>query len=375
MLGSRFLLRTVKLAVCLTLNLSLVACVSPPSLPASVTGVQHFGVSTVAGNGSFGLADGRPGQFYHPSSVVVTPSGDALLLDRYNLRICRISASGETSTFWSSPSRGNAEGGPGVGLFNLPIALLLRSNGDVLIADAQNHTIRQLRDGQLTTFAGSSQGFQDGPAAEAAFNWPGDLAEDAQGNIFVADRDNHAIRKISAGQVTTLAGNGEADYVDGLGRAARFNQPVALTFGPDGNLYVSDAQNNVIRRLTPAGEVTTFAGSGQPGSREDARLRAEFRQPYGLAFGPDGSLFVADRFNHRIRRIATDGLVTSVAGTGQAGYADGSGNQAAFSYPYDLAFDAAGRLLVADYGNHALRRLEPTGNSASSLTSFSADGR
>lgn len=349
------------LLICLGL-MALTGCTATGGAPVqpapAVQQVIQAQVSTVAGTGAFGYAEGKPGQFYHPSSVVVMPDNSYLMVDRYNLRIRKITEDGETSTFWASSERGNREGAEGTGLFNLPIALMRLASGELLIADAQNNTIRSLKDGVLSTFAGGGGGFADGPLADARFAWPGDLASDGKGTVYVADRDNHAIRKISPdGTVSTLAGNGAADYQEGTGKNARFSSPVGLALGPDGNLYVADSGNNVIRKVTPAGEVSTFAGSGQPGSREDSRLKAEFRQPAGLVFGADGSLYVSDRFNHRIRRIGPDGMVSSVAGNGQPSYKNGLGSEAGFSYPYGLALDAKGNLLVADYGNHALRRI------------------
>ncbi|PKL76628.1 MAG: hypothetical protein CVV27_09280 [Candidatus Melainabacteria bacterium HGW-Melainabacteria-1] len=356
--------------ICLTLLsalISLTGCTPSPgqspspvpeSSPSAAQAAQGQ-VTTLAGTGSYGFAEGPDAMFYHPSSVIVTPNNQILLLDRYNHRVRKISADGNASTLWGDGEHGNRDGGPGTGLLNHPIQLLGLSNGDLLIADAQNHTIRRLSPaGQLSTFAGSHDGFRDGEALEAQFNWPSDLIADADGNLYLTDRYNHALRKIAPdGKVSTLAGNGSPGYEEGQGKNAQFNEPMGLTLGTDQHLYVADAKNNVIRRVSLSGAVTTFAGSGQPGSREDSRLNAEFREPSALVFGPDGTLYVCDRFNHRIRSISPAGQVTTLAGNGKAARHDGAGEQAAFSFPYDLSFDQAGNLLVADYGNHSLRKI------------------
>lgn len=347
----------------------LPGCAAVPGAPAvqtpaasSAPVVVPAQVRTLAGTGSFGYAEGKPGQFYHPSSVVVVSKDEYLMLDRYNHRIRKISSGGETSTFWGDGERGNRDGASGTGRMNLAITMHRLDSGELLIADAQNHSLRSLKDGVLSTLAGGNEDFKDGPAKEAGFRWPSDIISDGSGGYYVTDRFNHAIRKIAAdGTVSTLAGNGEAGYEDAKGRAARFNEPTGLSIGPDGQLYVADSKNNVIRRVTLAGEVTTWAGSGLAGSREDVRTKAEFREPSALAFGGDGTAYVVDRFNHRIRKVAPDGNVTSLAGTGQPAFKNGPGFEAAFAYPYDIAIDPSGNLLVADYGNHALRLIEPGG--------------
>lgn len=339
-------------------NASANASVTPPV--QAIILAQSVDVSTLAGQGSYGYEDGLKPFFYHPSSLVVNPAGEALVLDRQNHRIRKVLPNGLTSTFWGDGERGNRDGVSGTGRFNQPVSLMLAGADDeLLIADAQNHTLRRLKNGELTTFAGTGDtGFKDGMGTQAAFNWPSDLVRDTDGTLYVSDRFNHAIRKITPdGQVTTLAGNGVPGYDDSQGSAARFNEPMALIMGPDRYLYVSDAKNHIIRKVSLSGDVITFAGSGQPGSRDDNRLRAEFREPAGLLFAKDGSLYVTDRFNHRIRVISPAGQVTSLAGNGVAANKDGPGADASFSYPFDIAFDAQGNILVADHGTHAIRKI------------------
>ncbi len=358
----------------LSLTLSfLTACTSPTvpeqidpdllQLNADTPVVVQTKVSTLAGSGSFGYAEGsgQEAQFYHPSSIVQKPDGSFLLLDRFNHRIREISADGSTSTFWGNGLRGNKEGGPEEGRFNQAISIYLHSSGDLLIADAQNHTIRRLNnEGILSTFLGQGvDGYEEGQGTAAAFAWPSDMVEDNEGNLYITDRFNHAIRKVTPeGSVTTLAGNGEAGSDNGQGKDASFNEPMGLTLGPDNHLYVADSQNHLIRKVSLEGVVTTHAGSGQEGSRDDDKNRAEFRGPSSVAFDAEDRLLIVDRFNHRIRRIETDGKVRSVAGNGQPENKDGQGTEAAFSYPFDLLLDKAGHAFVADYGNHAIRKIK-----------------
>lgn len=368
-----------QLAACFGIPLfCLTACqsmgASSPVSPPLASAVSGWNATTLAGNGAYGFVDaqGEAARFYNPSSIALLPTGDLLVMDRYNHRLRKIQANGVVSTFWGNGERGNLDGDSNQGRLNQAIALQTLTSGDVVIADAQNHSLRKLSpQGLLTTLAGTGSEsprdaenqaqIKDGPALKADFNWPADLAADAAGNLYIADRHNHAIRKLSPdGMVSTLAGNGAAGYAEGTGKKAAFNEPMGIVLGPDQALYVSDSQNNVIRRVTLQGEVTTFAGSGQAGSRDDIAERAEFRTPAGLDFDKAGNLYVADRLNHRIRVIRKDKQVSSLGGNGKPAFQDGSGENSAFNYPFDVVMAPTGQLYVADYSNHAVRVLKPT---------------
>ena len=217
----------------------------------------------------------------------------------------------------------------------------------------------------FTTLAGtaSSPGSTDAQGNLARFDRPSRVAVDASGNVYIADQWNHTIRKInSAGGVSTLAGlAGFAGRADGTGAAARFNSPAGITVDGGGNLYVTDALNHTIRKLTPAGVVTTLAGAaGASGYAEGAGAVARFNSPQGLAFY-GGNLYVADFSNHRIRKVAlADGTASLWAGSGTAGFVNAVGALASFSSPYDVAVDSGGNVYVADFGNHKIRRIDPT---------------
>jgi sugar lactone lactonase YvrE len=198
--------------------------------------------------------------------------------------------------------------------FKVPASLAVDDAGNVYVADTNNHRIRRISpEGEVTTFAGSPQagyvaGYADGPAAEARFQSPRSVAVDEEGNVYVADTGNHCIRVISpGGQVTTLAGAKEPGYVDGPAAEARFNFPSDVVIDAEGNLYVADTANHRIRKITPEGAasltVTTLAGSGEPGNADGPAGEAQFRAPEGVAVDADGNVIVADTGNHRIRKI------------------------------------------------------------------------
>ncbi len=204
----------------------------------------------------------------------------------------------------------------------------------------------------VSTLAGSGLiGLQDGTLKEARFNTPRALALDGQGTIYVADQENHAIRKISPdGSVSTLAGDGTPGYTNGQGSQARFRQPVALVVNADGNLYVADFGNNVIRKVTPEGTVTTLAGDSVAGKTDGIGTAARFAGPAGIVAMPNGIMYVSDYFNHVIRLVTPAGQVTTWAGTGTAGMTDGDLKTCQFTLPAGMSTGPGGDSLHCGYG-------------------------
>jgi streptogramin lyase len=252
--------------------------------------------------------------------------------------------------------------------FRTPSGIASDAAGNLYIADSKNHTIRKISPvGAVTTLAGTAErsGSADGSGAIARFNVPFDIAVGAASNLYVADSGNHSIRVISpTGAVTTLAGAaGFAGSADGNGPAARFNSPGGIAADANGNLYVTDTFNHVIRRITPAGAVTTIAGMAQmPGNADGNLAAARFNTPVGIALDRAGNLYVADTGNHTIRKITPAGVVTTLAGTaGSPGFVDGSGAAARFNLPFGVASDATGNLYVGDSGNYTIRKITPAG--------------
>ncbi len=233
-------------------------------------------------------------------------------------------------------------------------------------------------------FAGTpgTTGSADGTGAAARFNTANYLAANIAGTLYVGDFNNHTVRAITpAGQVTTLAGSpGVAGYADGTGAAARFRGNGGVAVDSAGNIFLSDWDNFVVRRITPAGVVSTFAGTaGASGSADGAGAAARFRNVNGLAIDASDNLYLADWGNHTIRRITPAGVVTTLAGTpGVAGSADGTGAAARFNLPSGLAVDAAGNVYVSDQANHTIRRITPAGVTTTIAgqagTTGSADG-
>jgi streptogramin lyase len=198
--------------------------------------------------------------------------------------------------------------------------------------------------------------------AAPSFTTPTGVAVDASGNIYVAAQANNKILKItSAGVVTTLAGSGSTGSADGTGTAATFRNPAGVAVDASGNIYVADQANHKIRKITPAGVVTTLAGSGSTGSADGTGTAATFRYPAGVAVDAFGIIYVADKDNHKIRRITPAGVVSTLAGSGSWGYDDGTGTAATFNDPTGVAVDVSRNIYVADQVNNSIRKITPAG--------------
>lgn len=218
-------------------------------------------------------------------------------------------------------------------------------------------------EGLVCILAGEeTAGFENGSGAAARFNKPRGLATHPSGGVVVADRGNHAIRLVAFdGSTTTLAGTGRPGANNGPAADASFREPTSVAVAADGSILVADSLNDRIRRVTPAGEVTTEAGSGFPDFLDGPVLEARFAAPTGVAVSPAGVIFVADADNHCIRRIE-NGQVSTFAGTCRApGFVDGSAKDARFNHPTDLWLLANGQLLVSEESSHAVRQVAPDG--------------
>jgi sugar lactone lactonase YvrE len=217
--------------------------------------------------------------------------------------------------------------------------------------------------GVVNTWAGSgAAGDADGTGTAAEFDSPVGLAMDRAGNLFVADQGNHRIRKIAPdGVVSTFAGTGDAGAKNGDRLSATFRHPEGLAFDAAGNLFVADRDNHRIRKIAPDGAVTTFAGDGQARYREGIGIAASFNEPTSLAFDAAGALIVCDSHNHRLRKVAPDGTTALVAGSGQEATTDGVGGLAAFSHPTSLCRDAAGNVYAVEEASGRVRKVAPDG--------------
>jgi len=281
------------------------------------------------------------------------------------------------STLAGNAGYGSADGTGSAARFSFPSGVTVDSAGNIYVADSANNTIRKVTStGVVTTLAGlaGQGGSADGMGSEARFARPSGVTVDGAGNVYVADTSNNTIRKVTpAGVVTTLAGLAESfGSTDGAGSDARFSYPSGVAVDSAGNVYVADTGNNSpIRKVTPAGVVTTLAGlAGSYGSADGTGSEARFWNPSGVTVDSAGNVYVADTYNHTIRKVTPAGVVTTLAGNASitlpngdplGGYADGTGSEARFRSPSSVAVDSAGNVYVADTHNYTIRKVTPTG--------------
>lgn len=318
--------------------------------------------TTLAGSGSSGAADGTgtTASFNNPFSVAADAFGNIYVADQFNHKIRKITTSGVVTTLAGSGVAGAADGTTTAASFWSPGAIAVDAFGNVYVADTFNNKIRKISAaGVVTTLAGSgTSGAADGTGAAASFNNPYGIAVDVSGNVYVGDTGNKKIRKVTAsGMVTTLAGSGVAGSADGTGIAASFNSPAGVSADISGNVYVADRSNNNIRKVTADGVVTTLAGSGAAGTADGAGTVASFSTPFGVATDAAGNVYVGDTYNQKIRKITAGGVVTTLAGSGSIGATDATGAATSFYYPSGITVDASGNVYAADSGNNKIRKI------------------
>ena len=279
------------------------------------------------------------------------------------LTLRKVTASGDVTTIAGMAGQSGSDDGTGsAARFNGLYGVACDAAGNVYATDYLNNTVRKITPaGEVTTLAGTAgqSGSSDGTGSAARFYAPVGVACDADGNVYVTDYGNDAVRKITpAGVVTTIAGlAGQPGSADGLGSAARFSGPWGIDCDGAGNLYVADMYNATVRMITPAGEVTTLAGSpGAFDSVDGPGMSARFRYPCGITRDTAGNLYVTDSWANNIRKIDQAGTVSTLAAVAlTGGYADGPAGSALFYQPRGVALGPVGQLLIADYANHAIR--------------------
>ena len=323
---------------------------------SSVTGV----VTTFAGNGTAGYLDGAiaGAEFNTPVGLAVDASGNIYISDTFNNRIRKITTDGTVTTIAGDGTAGYVDGPAASAEFYAPEGLAVDAQGDIFVADYGNNVIREITAaGTVSTYAGNGNAaFVDGAASKvAAFNGPAGVALDKNGNLFVADRNNNMIRKISAaGGVSLYAGVLRSGYTNitidsAIGSWGAFHHPNGIAVDATGNVYVADLDNNAIRQITPAGVLSTIAGG--PGQT------ALVGYPSALCVDATGNIFISDEVG-RILKLTSAKILYVLAGASNvAGYADGTGAAAQFSTPQGIGVDGNGNIYVADFNNSRIRKV------------------
>lgn len=355
------------------MNLDQYRCIIGNSLgsvtsAAATLTVGAYGVTTLAGwPGWSGYADGQGAnsRFDFTGSVRTDAAGTLYVADASNNTIRKITPAGVASTFAGSPGvAGSTDGSTSAARFNGPAGVAIDSAGNVFVADSQNYTIRKISPaGVVSTLAGSAgvRGHADGTGSNASFYDPQNLAVDSSGNLYVADGQGNSVRKVTpAGVVTTLAGSATPGAADGTGSAAQFNLLAGIAVDAAGNVYVGDYRNNTVRKINQAGAVTTLAGlAGTAGFVDGTGNAARLAGPTGMAVDAAGNVLVADSLNNAIRKITPSGVITTLSGAGPAAAEniDGPLGTARFNGSADVAIDGNGVIYVADGSNCTVRRI------------------
>ena len=353
-------------------------------------------ISTVAGTGTAGFGgDGGPAtsaQLNIPRAVAVDSSGNLFIADWGNGRIRKVDTSGTISTVAGNGTAGfSGDGGPATSAkLNIPRGVAVDSSGNLFIADWSNGRIRKVdTSGTISTVAGDGTfgfGGDGGPATSAQLSFPTGVAVDSSGNLFIADTANHRIRKVdTSGTISTVAGNGTAGFSGDGGPAtsAKLNFPFGVAVDSSGNLFIADHFNHRVRKVDTSGNIDTVAGTGATGPfaggfSDDGgpATSAALNLPDGVAVDSSGNLFIADSINNRIRKVDTSGNISTVAGDGTQGFSGDGGpaTSAQLFFPTGVALDSSGNLFIADLNNHRIRKLEAAAAAAPGLSTWGLIG-
>jgi sugar lactone lactonase YvrE len=325
--------------------------------PDTPTNEKKWVVTTLAGDTSAGFQNGQALQakFRRPLDVAVNSDGIVYVADAFNGRIRKI-AGGEVSTFVGNATGDTSNGNGTDAGFLIPSRLALDNNGNLYTLDVVDGRIRQVTpNGDASTFSGIFEsGFRDGEKNIAQFGQSFGIVAGDDGNIYIADSQNKRIRKIdSAGQVKSIAGTGAAAFVDGNSDTAQFYFPAGIVNDKHGNLFIGDRSR--IRKISTAGVVSTFVGIAGSGFMDGNSDQAQFTLIEDMVIDDQDNIYVTDQ--NRIRKITAEGMVSTIAGTGDAGFKDGIGSSAKFDGPQGLGIDKQGNIYVADFNNNCIRKI------------------
>jgi len=320
-----------------------------------------FTVSTVAGiPGAGDIQDGTPAnaKFYSPNGLDLDDAGNVIIADFRALR--KMTSDGVVTTIAGANADGDLDGVGSAARFNGLRHVVVLENGTYVTTEENNHKLRKITlGGSVTTWIDNGYGYMDGDASTAAFAYPEGVTEDEAGNLYVTEWANYTIRKITpSGNVTTFAGDQtNPGGADGTGTDARFSNLVGITTLANGNMLATEIGTHRIRLITPGAMVTTLAGSGSAGYADGQGTSAIFDDPLSICEGHDGAYYVVDRNNTKIRRVGTGGHTTTFTG-GAAGYADGSLSEALFNSPFGIVYDSDKHCYyIGDAGNKLIRKI------------------
>jgi len=333
-------------------------------LLAPVTGFGQS-IGTIAGDGTTSILSS-------PSGVFVDAGDTVYVADRDNHRVRKVDPSGAISTIAGDDTAGfSGDGGQATSArLHSPVSVCVDGSGRVYIADRDNHRVRRVSAaGVISTIAGTGvEGFlgDNGPATSARLNSPSGVSVDGDGILYIADRGNHRVRRVTAaGTISTIAGNGTAGF-SGDSTAAtgvQLNSPSGVFVDGDGNVYIADRDNHRIRKVSPSGAIETIAGNGTPGFFGDGGLATGTSLAFPTSVWRDtsGIVYVADQFNQRVRRVLTDSTMATAAGSGSFGFSGDGGpaSVADLRNPVAVFGDSTGNVYIADSGNHRVRRVTP----------------
>lgn len=327
--------------------------------------LQAQTVSTFAGAGVVGFLNGTvlSAQFAGIEQMAYDKKGNLLICDAGNNRIRKIDAAGNVTTFAGTGTAGLVNGNVSTAQFNNPLGIAVDDNNNVYVSDNLNFVIRKIDVlGNVTTYAGSGErGFLNGNSSSAQFGYTNYMCFDNAMNLYVADPDNSVIRKIdSKNNVSTFVGSGKVGFVDGTGEAADLSFPIAIAYDKVNDVfYVSDQGNSAIRKVLPDGTLSTYAGTGKIGYLDGPGTTAQFYFPKGLTTDNIGNVYVAGRFDYTVRKIDMQGNVTTVAGIPHiTGNINGASSVAIFGKPINVLMSPEGNLLVTDWVNNSIRKVE-----------------